>query len=43
MAQLAQKNMAKAGLGVSLLTRGNSINIQAGTLLEFQLAEPLTN
>ena len=37
------KNMAKAGLGVSLLTRGNSINIQAGTLLEFQLAEPLTN
>ncbi len=37
------KNMAKAGVGVSLLTRGNSINIPAGTLLEFQLAEPLAN
>jgi hypothetical protein len=37
------KNMAKAGVGVSLLTRGNSINISAGTLLEFQLAEPLAN
>jgi hypothetical protein len=37
------KNMAKAGIGVSLLTRGNSINIPAGTLLEFQLAEPLAN
>ncbi|WP_019028198.1 hypothetical protein [Colwellia piezophila] len=35
------KNMAKVGLGVSLLTSGNSINIPAGTLLEFQLTQPL--
>ena len=37
------KNMAKVGVGVSLLTSGNSINIPAGTLLEFQLAQPLSN
>ncbi len=36
------KNAAKFGLGVSLLTSGNSINIPAGTLLEFQLAMPLS-
>lgn len=35
------KNAAKFGLGTSLLTSGNSINIPAGTLLEFQLAAPL--
>ncbi|MCJ8321412.1 MAG: hypothetical protein MJK12_17380 [Colwellia sp.] len=37
------KNAAKVGLGVSLLTSGNSINIPAGTLLEFQLAAPLAS
>jgi len=36
------RNAAKVGLGVSLLTSGNSINIPAGTLLEFQLAAPLS-
>lgn len=38
------KNMAKVGVGVgvSLLTSGNSINIPAGTLLEFQLTQPLS-
>jgi hypothetical protein len=36
------KNMAKVGVGASLLTSGNSINIPAGTLLEFQLAQPLS-
>lgn len=36
------KNMAKVGVGVSLLTSGNSINIPAGTLLEFQLAQALS-
>jgi hypothetical protein len=35
------KNAAKFSLGASLLTSGNSINIPAGTLLEFQLAMPL--
>ena len=35
------KDGAKVGLGLSLLTSGNSINIPAGTLLEFQLAAPL--
>jgi len=33
---------AKIGLGVSLLTRGGSINIPAGTLLEVPLAAGLT-
>lgn len=37
------KNAAKVGVGVSLLSSGNSINIPAGTLLEFQLAAPLNN
>ena len=37
------KNAAKVGLGASLLTSGNSINIPAGTLLEFQLAAPLAS
>ncbi len=37
------RNMAKVGVGASLLTRGNSINIPAGTLLEFQLAQPLSS
>jgi len=36
------KNMAKVGVGASLLTSGNSINIPAGTLLEFQLAQALS-
>ena len=31
------KNAAKVGVGVSLLTGGNSINIPSGTLLEFNL------
>lgn len=35
------KNAAKVGVGVSILSSGNSINIPAGTLLEFQLAMPL--
>lgn len=35
------KNAAKVGVGVSLLSGGNSINIPAGTLLEFQLSAPL--
>jgi hypothetical protein len=35
------KDGAKIGLGLSLLTSGNSINIPTGTLLEFQLAAPL--
>jgi hypothetical protein len=33
---------AKVGAGVSILTRGNQINIPAGTLLDFTLAAPLT-
>ena len=33
---------AKVGLGVSLLTSGNQINIPAGTMLELQLAAPFT-
>lgn len=37
------KNMAKVGVGASLLTSGNSINIPAGSLLEFQLAQPLSS
>ncbi len=36
------KTGAKIGLGVSLLTRGGSIDIPAGTLLDFPLAAPLT-
>ena len=36
------KTGAAVGLGVSILTRGNSINIPAGTLLEFTLAAPFT-
>jgi len=36
------KDGAKVGLGLSLLTSGNSINIPAGTLLEFQLAAPFS-
>ena len=36
------KNSAKVGLGLSLLSGGNSINIPTGTLLEFQLAAPLS-
>ena len=34
------KNAAKFGLGVSLLTSGNSLNIPAGTMLEFRLMAP---
>jgi hypothetical protein len=33
---------AKVGAGVSVLTRGKSINIPAGTLLDFTLAAPFT-
>ena len=33
---------AKVGAGVSVLTRGQSINIPAGTLLDFTLAAPFT-
>ena len=36
------KDGAKVGVGLSLLTSGNSINIPAGTLLEFQLTQPLS-
>ena len=36
------KTGAKVGLGVALLSRGNSINIPVGTLLEFQIAAPFT-
>lgn len=34
-------NMAKAGLGVSLLTGGSSVNIPTGTMLEFSLTSPI--
>ncbi|NQZ27896.1 MAG: hypothetical protein HRT55_16445 [Colwellia sp.] len=34
-------NMAKVGLGVSLLTGGSSVNIPSGTLLEFALIAPI--
>jgi len=33
---------AKVGLGVSLLTRGKSIDVPAGTLLDFPLSAPFT-
>jgi len=33
---------AKVGLGVSVLTSGNQINIPAGSMLEVSLAEPFT-
>lgn len=33
---------AKVGVGASVLTRGQSINIPAGTLLDFTLAAPFT-
>ena len=33
---------AKVGVGASVLTRGSSINIPAGTLLDFTLAAPFT-
>ena len=33
---------AKVGLGASIITSGNSINIPAGSLLETQLTAPLT-
>ena len=33
---------ARVGAGVSVLTRGQSINIPAGTLLDFTLAAPFT-
>jgi hypothetical protein len=36
------KTGAAVGLGLSILTRGNNINIPAGTLLDFTLAAPLT-
>lgn len=36
------KDGARVGMGLSILSGGNSINIPAGTMLEFQLATPLT-
>lgn len=36
------KTGAKVGLGVAVVTRGSSINIPAGTLLEVPLTAPLT-
>jgi hypothetical protein len=36
------KTGAKVGAGVSILTSGNQVYIPGGTLLEFQLAAPLT-
>ncbi|UCD58233.1 MAG: hypothetical protein JSV16_03730, partial [Candidatus Hydrogenedentota bacterium] len=33
---------AAVGLGVSVLTGGNQVNIPAGSLLEFRLAAPFT-
>jgi hypothetical protein len=35
-------NMAKVGLGLSLLTGGSSVNIPSGSLLEFALTSPVT-
>lgn len=35
------KDGAKVGLGVSLLTSGNNVNVPSGTLLEFNLQQPL--
>ena len=34
------KTGAAVGLGASILTSGNSINIPSGTLLEFRLGQP---
>ena len=36
------KDGAKVGIGLSVLSSGNSINIPAGTLLEFQLTAPFS-
>jgi len=36
------ENAAKAGLGLSLLTSGNSITISSGTLLEFSITSPIS-
>lgn len=36
------KDGAKVGLGLSVLSSGNSINIPAGTMLEFQLTAPFS-
>jgi len=36
------KTGAKVGVGAAILTSGNEINIPAGTMLEFQLAAPLS-
>jgi hypothetical protein len=36
------KTGAKVGLGLSVLSRGNSVNIPAGTMLELQIAVPFT-
>jgi hypothetical protein len=35
------KTGAKVGLGVSLLTKGSSVDVPAGTLLDFKLSTPL--
>lgn len=35
------KDGAKVGLGVSLLTSGNDVNVPSGTLLEFNLEQPV--
>ena len=36
------KDGAKVGLGVSVLTRGNSVSIPSGTLLDFRLMQPFS-
>jgi len=36
------KSGAKVGTGASILTRGNSIYVPAGTLMEYRLAAPLS-
>lgn len=35
------KDGAKVGLGLSILTSGNNVNVPSGTLLEFNLQQPL--
>jgi hypothetical protein len=38
----AAKTGAAIGIGVSAVTKGEQINIPAGTLLEFRLKAPVT-
>ncbi len=39
---IGAKNAAKVGVGASILTGGNKINIPAGTLVETQFRAPFT-